>query len=319
MKKSIIASFLLLLGLSARGQAENPKTLSSAGSLPLPAEIQKGTHAIWSGGALVFMQDAFSASPTIQVLDRDGRELSRFSFAIPGMGRINVYDNSIAQGEDGSIALAGSAYGDEAVLFVAWISPDRQKQTIIRTNPFFPVAVAIASDGTIWVAGDSREPKPAQPDLSQNLIRHCDNAGKLLGSFVSWSSLQWPTSFLAPSPVTFSALLALKDGVGWYSPASGAYIEFALDGTITRRFSTAPHNKYDMISVVACKNGELFASTSTLGEHRSWGAFALDRERNEWTLGPRDKESLLVGCDGQRLLSMSDSHQLTWLQASSSK
>jgi hypothetical protein len=226
MKNFIAASFLLLLVLSPTGRAETTKTLSPAGSLPLPAEIRRGTHATWSGGALAFLQDNFWASPTIQVLDGDGKELSKFSFTIPGTGLINVYDNSIAHGKDGSIALVGTAYSNDSkgALFVAWISPDHQRQTVIRTNPFFPRAVTIASDGTIWVAGDANEPKTVKNDLSQKFIRHYDNSGKLLGSFVSWSSLNWPTSFVAPTPVFYSVLVSFKDRVGWYSPASGAYM-----------------------------------------------------------------------------------------------
>jgi hypothetical protein len=269
-------------------------------------------------GEFLLVEDRFSSFPTIHILDPKGAEISTFTFSIPGAGPIHLWDNSVARGLDGSLALIGTTYFSDSTggMFVAWVSPDGKEQTIVRTTPFCPRAVTVASDGTIWVAGDVHKWEPEISDYSQELIRRYDKTGKLLGSFITWSSLGTNPSFSAPTPVVDSVLVSLKDRVGWYSPASETYIEFSLEGSVISRFPTAPHNREDVITVALCEGGGLFASTKIArGEQRNWGIFALNRERGDWTLIPRNEQwGMLFGCDGTRIASSTDSGTIAWLK-----
>jgi hypothetical protein len=318
-----VLSFQLVLLISLwtsepAGRAATADALTPAGSTQMPFTLVSGTFAVWSGGAFMFVQDRFSGAPLFRFFDRNGTQVSQFTFSIPGVSRMNIYDNSVSLGLDGSLAIAGTAYGDSSDMFVAWVSPDRQEQTIIRTTPFFPKTVTVASDGTIWVAGDDTKKRHQESDFSQSLIRHYDKTGKLLGSFIPWSSLGTdPPSF---PPTVHSVLLPLKDRVAWYSPGSHTYIEFSLDGSVINRFKSAPHPKNDLIYVALCGDGGLFASIQIYGgegNQTNWGIFTLDRQRGEWTFIPRNgRWGMLFGCDGTRLASATDFQTISWLDTS---
>jgi hypothetical protein len=314
-------SILLVLLLSSwagelTGESATVKALTPTGATQMPFALAFETFAVWSNGAFVFVQDRLSGAPRFQFFDREGKQVSQFTFSIPGASLINIYDHSVALGLDASLAIVGTAYTDDSKggMFVAWVSPDRQEQTIIRTSPFFPKAVALASDGTIWVAG--YEPKPHRDyDYSQHLIRRYDKTGKLLGSFIPWSSLGTTPR---PVPAVDSVLLTTKDRVGWYSPDSHTYIEFSLDGSVVSRFKSAQHPEHDTTYVALCDDGSLFASTAIIrgDQQTNWGIFTLDRQHGEWNLIPRNERwGILFGCDGTRLATATDFKTISWLQS----
>jgi hypothetical protein len=312
---------LILLGLlngAPAGRAETADALTLVGSTQLPHSFDNRTFTVWSGGGFLLVQDRFSSSPTIHILDRNGAETSTFTFSIPGAGRINLYDNSVARGLDGSLALIGTTYSNDSTgaMFVAWVSLDRREQTIIRTTPYFPEAVTVASDGTIWVAGELMKRKPEKPDYSQELIRHYDKTGKLLGAFLPWSTLEMNSAF-SPTPSVRSVLVSAKDRVGWYSPGANTYIEFSLAGSVINRFRTVHHDPSNLITVALCEDGSVFASTGIMRdvEQTNWGILTLNRQQSDWTLLPRKEQSgMLFGCDGERIASSTDSSTVSWLE-----
>jgi hypothetical protein len=323
MRRHVLSLLLILLLSLCAGElaarAATADALTPAGSTQMPFTLVSGTFAVWSGGAFMFVQDRFSGAPLFRFYDRNGTQVSQFAFSIPGATRINIYDHSVALGLDGSLAIVGTAFTDDSRggMFVAWVSPNREEQMIVRTSPFFPRAVTVASDGTIWVAGDETKPRPEKPDYSQNLIRRYDKTGKLLGSFIAWSSLGTGPSTISPTPSVRSVLLSLKDRIGWYSPGSNTYIEFALEGSVIKRFKTAPHQREDVINAALCDDGGLFATThlTSANQTSNWGVLTLDRQRGEWSPIPRsEKWGMLFGCDGTRLATATDFKTISWLE-----
>lgn len=314
-------SFLLILllaswvGRPASG-ASTADELAPTGSTEMPFTLALGdaTYSTWTNGAFVFVQGRFSAAPLLRFVNRDGTQVSEFKFSIPGASLINIYDNLVALGMDDALAIAGTVYSDDsrAGMFVAWVSPDRKQQTVIRTSPFFPAAMTIASDGTIWVAGHETRQEGEKRDYSRPLIRHYDKTGKLLGSFLPWLTLD--TTVL---PYPGSILLPLKDHVLWFSPRSQMYFEFSADGSVINRFKSAPHPEHDLTHVAVCDDGRIFASTTmwdNSGTQTHWGIFALDQQRGEWTLVPKNERwGVLFGCDGTRLASTTDFKTISWL------
>lgn len=322
MRRHVFSLLSILLLCSGTGeiaaQAPTADALAVASSMQIPFALVNGTFAVWSNGAFIFVQDRFSGAPVFRIFDRNGIQTTQFTFRIPGASLINIYDNSVARGFDGSVAIIGTAYSDDSRggTFVAWVSSDRQQQMIVRTSPFFPRTVTVASDGTIWVAGDETKERHAESDFSQHLIRRYDKTGRLLGSFVPWLSLGTDAPVFPPT--VHSVLLAVKDRVAWYSPSSQTYIEFSSEGSVISRLKTAPHTKHDLTHVALCDDGSLFASTRMIsgdGHQTNWGIFTLDRERGEWLLIPRNERwGILFGCDGTRLASTTDFHTISWLE-----
>lgn len=301
-------------------QTESSDLLTPSGSTTIPFSFGQGTFARWSGGTLVVVQDRFSRAPTFRVFDREGREISRHTFTIPDAAHINAY--AFARGGDGSLVVGGTAFTRDSrgASFLAWVSQDRSAQTTIRTSPFVISAVTVAADGTIWVAGHRKRNSADEPwDYTQHLIRRYDKTGKLLGSYVPWSSLEAPVPRTSP-PDNLSQLVSSADRVGWYSPRLRTYVEFALDGTVLRKVKGPDHNQHDIVSLGLCDDGSLFLSVSILagpGKTRSWSLFALEREREMWNYLPQKEPwGAMYGCDGTRLAITTDPGTIAWLEVS---
>ena len=322
--------FLLLLAVvlpgwtsELAGQAATPAVLMSKGSTEIPVSFVPDTQGVWSGGVLLVARDRLSGAPTFRLFDRDGQQISDFSFAIPDVSRVNAY--AFARGLDGSLAVSGPTYFNDgrSANSLALVSPDGQDQMLVRLSPFLPEAVTVAADGTIWVAGHKSRPFGEPRDYSQHLIRRYDRTGKMLGSFIPWSSLRTglstPDPDLTNSPDMMSILVSSADRVGWYSRHSRTYIEFSLDGAVISWIKTPDHQAMgEMLSVALCDDGGVFVAASILnGPNRtaSWGIHALDRQRGEWSFIPRpEKWGMLYGCDGTRLASTTDFRTISWLE-----
>jgi hypothetical protein len=316
-----LSVLLLCLCAGEVGRGAQADELKPAGSTVMPSKIDSHNGvAVWSGGALVFVQDRFSSAPIFRIVDRDGSELSRFDFRMLGAGRINIYDNSVARGLDGALTIVGTADFDDSQggMFVAWVSPDGRRQTVMRTYPFLPAAVTVASDGTIWVVGHETDAH-GNLDYSKALVRRYDKSGKLLGSFVPWSSLATePNSATGPLTLPFveSVLLPLGDRVSWYLPNARTYIEFGLNGSIIQQYKAAPTEDNEPVYFSACEDSSVFASSQIheVGQRR-WTIFRLDRQTGNWKLVRKDGNwGMSLGCDGTRLATTSDFLTISWLE-----
>lgn len=306
----------LLIGQAAAAQSSTGDALASRGSTQVPFVLGNETLGLWSRGALLIVQNRFSSAPTFRIFDRAGSLISQFSFTLPDAAMIKLYDNAVARGSDGLLAVIGSAYSNDSkgTSFLALVAPDGHAQVVVRVFPFLPRAVTVAADDTVWVAGEEKKTPGQDRDYSQHVIHRYDKTGKMVGSYVPWSSLG-PDS-RSVRPTVGSLLLSSKDRIGWYSPAVRAYIEFALDGSIIARFQTAEHAVHSILTGALCDDGGAFLSSATNGGLHgkpSWSIFSLDRERGTWASIPqKEKSGILFGCDGTRLASTTDGSMIAW-------
>jgi len=313
----VVALLVAVMNVNPLVVARAGEILAAAGKTDIPFTFTHGTFGLWSGGALLAVRDRFSAAPGVRVIDRDGREVLRFSLEIPGASRIKLYENSIARGSDGSMAAIGSAHtNDWSGTFLAVVSPEGQTQMTVRLSPFAPHAVTIASDGTIWVVGYDTQQLPDDRDYQQHLIRRYDKNGTLLGSFLPWSQVRTPPRTL---PAAINSILVSAPGrVGWYSPSAQVYAEFALDGAVINWIKTPEHPRSAMLNVALCDDASLFVSAAV--NHgpdgpASWNILTLDRQQGSWSSNPRpERWGKLFGCDGTRLATTTDSRTITWLE-----
>jgi hypothetical protein len=320
MRKSLVLSFLIMLfsGVAAQlVQRAGASELTLTGTTEIPFTFGHGTWEAWNAGGLLVVENRFSAAPVFRTFDRHGKLVSQFTFSIPDAGLTAV--TSFARAWDGSLVIDGTAISNDSrgASFVAWVSADGGEQSIVRTSPFVPSALTVAMDGTVWVAGsDVSRDRPI--DHNQDLIRHYEKSGKLLGSYVPWSSLG--TDFHTGPPSMRSIFVASKDRVGWYAPLAHMYIEFSLNGAMLSQVKTADHPKNDLVTVALCDDGGVFASTRIVGDNHQqtgWGIFTLDRQRGEWSYTRRDERwGMLLGCEGTTLASKTSRSTISWLDTS---
>lgn len=259
------------------------QALVPAGEASIAFDFQ-GRVPFFSGGAFSTITNNLTATPIINIFDRDGYPRSPVVFTIPGASLVSL--RGVAVGLDGTVGLCGHYYEtwDQRYWskvsygrgggFVAWISPDHQSTRIVWVFPFFPERLTIAPDGTTWVQGhESMDPRVKH---TEDVVRHFDKSGKLVGSLLPRSSI--PTFRLGLST---GMLVSTRDRLGWYAQGDNQYFEITFDGQIRRYLGVPrPPGEEELSAHVGglalTDNGAAFASTLN-GE-----LFRLNREQGVW-------------------------------------
>ena len=271
--------------------------------IPALFEMTGSVMPRWSGRALIGIQDNESSGPLIYTIDKDGRK-DRFSFAIPDAGVI--YMHGFAMSSDGTVALVGGASsGDSRVSsFLALVSPDRKRQTVVRTWPYVASEVVFVPDGSMWTVGytfHDTEDRIVKP----NTLSHFDSAGKLLASFEVTAKSRGGNGRTAANN---SFLRASHDRMGWFTNGM-EYIEFSFDGKERDRFD-GPEAGDVMAAIrrasfALSDDSEVLFGTILNDRRSTW---ALDREQRRWVPVQFQDASLpdwgyLLGFDGRTLVS----------------
>ena len=249
-----VLSVTLLIGcnsLPIRCQSFVP-----AGSTKFAGVTTPDRFPHWDRGILTYIATNDSENTVIRSFDRSGAELSPKVFAVPGATTTHL--EQVGRTGDGVVVACGTAYDREGRGggFVAWIGKSAAESTIIRTFPYVPYLLAVAPDNTVWTQGlemvkgvEHRAPVNAD----HGLIRHFENSGKEIGSFIPRSSL--PGKFVG----LFQGMLAVSEGrVGWYSQDNG-YIEVARDGNVTR-YPLAPGLGHRASTLALTENGAVLVT-----------------------------------------------------------
>jgi hypothetical protein len=276
----------------------------------------------WSGNALVSVEGSPSASPLVWIFDQEGRQIAQITVSIPDANYIEVRD--AAHGVNGLTAICGAA-NDSAghrAGFLALVSADGKMKSLIRTEPYSPTAVVIAPDDSIWMKGVEYLPVERKPSKTQNgILRHFDESGKLIGSFLPQSGFSLTELFGG-----IDHLAANSTRVGWYN-GGGATSYFEVVGGQVDRYSVVPP-RGDQISGPTMQKDQIFGLTIADDEHvfvsssvsgRDPKLFTLDRLSRSWvpvTLpedGTPPLTSWLLGGTG-KVLVFRTTAQLGWLR-----
>ncbi len=238
---SSLALFGLLL-LSTRRECEAgiPALTLSPESGTFTLNGVDYTHGVtkWTHGAFVY-RTASQTVPTFYVLNRQGEIISSFTPNIPGAVRVWVHD--VDRAPDGSIVFSGSSYSTEgqSVPFLCWISADGQSSHVVRTAPYWPYALTVAPDRSIWTSGlEMVNGDMNAPGVNPNgdVIRHFNSSGNLIGSIGSRRNFK-------PDILESGFLVATQDRVGWYAQGyDGAshYIEISLPAMTLQTYPGLP-------------------------------------------------------------------------------
>ncbi|MFN3324076.1 MAG: hypothetical protein ACK5AZ_11315 [Bryobacteraceae bacterium] len=225
----------------------------------------------WSGGALLLLENASGPAVFLQVRDRNGTLSSTVRIAVPDAANVSIRD--IARGTEGTIAATASAIdvSGRTASFLAIFSPSGEQVRIIRTSPYQPMRVAIASDGTIWTLGFVHR------DPNTKIFRRFDRTGQSLASFVSESEVTDEGLAIGSVDDMFEPIG--EGGVAWYSPRLRQYIELSANGPVNHISDLAlPHS--GQAGFATTKAGDTYVTSYGPTE---WGLYRLDLNQRAWT------------------------------------
>src|ERR1700761_8136222 len=243
--------------------------------------IVSGGNWRWAHGGFIMVDMVNPLVKSFTVAGRDGSILSSFDFSIPETTHVWVlgFDRDSA----GNLVFSGEAYSSDGRLapFIGIKPPNGGDVHLIRTYPYWPVALALAPDGTIWTVGGewTYDRKSSGDSINPNgdAVRHFDRTGKLLGSAI-------PGQTLHPKyRHTDGFLVATADRVGWYSPTQGpgTYIEFSpANPKEYKVYSGLPDAKSRAQGFALTDSGKAFVTNEV---DYKIATYTLDRATNQWT------------------------------------
>jgi hypothetical protein len=172
--------------------------------------------------------------------------------------------------------------------------------------------ISVAPDGTVWTIGcEMIDHKSDAPGLDPNagVLRHFDQAGKLIGSTDPQSRYVAPHQTVR---LQSGYLVAKSDRIGWYSPRwgkAGRYVEISLPSMKESVYpGLPPLPTGSMIAGFALTNaGTASLSVYDRNSPRRWTTYAFDRATSKWIPAqvPAVGGSVdpgLVGSDGDQLV-----------------
>jgi len=238
----------------------------------------------------------------VHLFDKNGVELASVRFVIPGAATVQT--NSVARRRDGVLALSGNAISADgkAAPFLAILSADGKSQQTVRTDPFYPEAVAIAADGTICTAGwDLRDGR--ETNFDHGMVRQFDSSGKVIQERIPRSL--YPTDISRPSPVVDSLLATAGGRIGWYAPSAKEYFEMVPDGTL-RHWSVAEvlEQRESVVGLALTEDGNAFLGIYSTAK-REWGLAVVYADGTRRRLPPPaglTGWARLVGASGNRIV-----------------
>jgi len=300
----------LLFAQSASPSPDNSITFQRGREL----SIRDKSQPRWAGKYLVEVQDKESRAPLFSLTDSAGNK-ERVNFQLPDTAYIAALEYNL--GADGSMAVTGAALNGKngGANFIAWISPDRKRQTVIQAYPLVPETVAVGSDGVIWTAGTLFDDEK-RAAIAYDVIRRYSPSGNLLSSV--------PVPGLRPGrgparAAGTSQLQAAGDLVGWFT-SGDQYVEFSLDGKETGRFEgppgwgepgvPMPESLFDRLAVSA-DNQVVVCGVSH--DRNSMILLTLDRRNRAWVPVSLPGEGTpylgrLLGFDGMELVTQDARH-----------
>jgi hypothetical protein len=321
----IVLTLAISAMISKAPAADSLLTLS--GEEPTPVDLADKPLPQWRNGKLILLESSHGERIGISVFA--GQSTSLVTFAVPRARHVTV--RGFSQGADGTIALCGSLVDEDGRTgsYVGWVSPGGNDVHVVRTSPFVPTRVALASDGTIWTQGSEIRPRANGEPLRHTLaeatksdaavFRQFSRSGKLLRTLVAQSEIANPNSLNTGN----SVFEAVSNRLVWYSGQSRQHIVIEADGTVTKTNELQlPQN--ELLSGGAVDvDGTLYVSS--VG-NSTWSIARLDLAQKGWktlmtgSISNRSattRRPTILGADGDRLIvNGSDSRHLRFFRIS---
>lgn len=260
----------------------------------------QGRIPIWNGAAMLKIDDGFISSWAA-----DGRQLLVATVQIPESSELLVFD--AAAKVDGGLVACGWAKDSDGRVggFLYFIRPDRTEPRIVRTAPYVPAKVVIASDNSLWTVGYDANPYAVR-DKNTTVIRHFDASGRLLEGFLKQASLQ-DRGIEMPGTGEDSLALSSSGVAAWCGAHAQTYVE--VTGGQVHEYPGVPLGDHEFVDGLAIlQSGETIASVTN--HYPGVRLYSLNRSTGSWrqVLGSADVDVLrFLGQSGERLVLQSKS------------
>jgi hypothetical protein len=265
----------------------------------------------WSAGAVRGVVHANQhGAPLIWSIDRLGVK-DEFQVVVPEL--LHTLMSGVAAADDGSLAVIGEEDSERSFRrrFVARISPDHSRASVIDMVEVEPSAVTITPDGRMWTIGwrlwDDKYPRIRQGIELQGL----DRSGTLVvKQAVRLKALPVRNTYSFERDSLFrSTLFAAHGRVGWLT-AFGQYLEFDEGGRLLGASDPPANFKFDHSSatIALSDRGDVFLAMDGEDELAIW---SLNKIKNVWV--PVDladdpygleNGSKLLGFEGSDLIAL---------------
>jgi len=303
--------FWLLL-ITAAGLRAQATTVAIDHEVKIQYDLAGEQLPVWSGGSLLTFVSNQTPAPAILAFDDKGAQRLPWVITIPESETVDLRD--VASGRDGTIVACGLAYdhAGKGSRFLAILTPNGGKATVVRLSPYVAERVTVASDGTVWTAGlEITNAMDSTPPAS-GVIRHFDRTGKMIAGFIPRSS------FSSPFMVQYGMLRSAQGRIGWYTgPNTGPgsqYYEILADGAV-RKYPMIPLGNTARVNGLALTDdGRTYVTMRdqanhirqclfTAGPHQKWTSLPLP--------GPLSK-AFLYGAEGVELVFSRDRFTFTF-------
>ncbi|MCC6293744.1 MAG: hypothetical protein IT164_13930 [Bryobacterales bacterium] len=263
--------------------------------------------AVWSGGALLRLEDSETGQPRLEVFDKSGNKTAGLAIVIPGAAQVTVLEGCFARGRGGIVAVCGSAYNpaNQGFSFLAIYEPGGDHARVIRTSPYKARRVAVLADSSIWTLGhEARD--GVETDPAHHVVRRYRADGVLAGSWLPNNSFasklpKWHVS-------RYSEMAASSTRVGWVSQTAREYVEFDGAGQLTARVPMPPNEleRHMITGLALCDDGRvvlgLVDQQAPSAGSGAYQLFGLDRDGGVFRpVATAERIGSLIGCEEDKL------------------
>jgi hypothetical protein len=238
-----------------------------------------------------------------------GKRLVNVPVSAPGAAATRIRD--VAAFPGGTMAAIASAVDERggAVQAIYWLSPAGAVTRALRTDPYLPLQIHPAPDGTLWAAGRVRDSN--LDDVPEyDVLRQYDAQGRLLRTAL-------PRSLLPPKiPELYSYhsfLVGAGDRIGYYFVEGNTYFELKPSGEIAGKWNIAPPPaEAQLLGCAMAADGDVYLSGQKRRDRNDisdWRLLLYRLDKPAGVLRPIDfdrngalRSMLLIGCDGDQLV-----------------
>ena len=267
---------LIALGCMLIGAAQGQEP-QLTGTLRVTSPDPRGRAVPrWNGSGLGF-QDHSSVALFV---DAQGSP-TPIALTIPDATEVHIRDVGHRSGE-AFVLIGWAADRDKRIVnFLALVLSGNQPTKIVRTDPYAPMRLGVAQDGSFWTYGSEQTAPGHLSNTDAGMIRHFDASGNPIGSYLPQSSIDKKED-LRPG---FTNFAVASNRAGWYEGNARFYFEIA-DGNV-HKYPAIPESACDVSTnprgaygLALTDNGGVFVS-HWCGKLRQ--VYSLDRASMQWS------------------------------------
>lgn len=225
-------------------------------------------------------------TPNVWIYDHNGIKVAQAAIWIPEATHLLLTNAAVTSG--GDIVVTGIAEQKDLTqaFFIALTDKTGKVLHLIRTNPFIPMNMCTAPDGTVWTAGGVRSQSKTERDAG-SVIRHFDFSKGLIESYLAQStfgSRSSPAGYSGSRREVYFACNA--NYVVLYSGVADQFVELTTSDHSTRRW-VLDRSGYDLplYGFALTENGDVYTVLRDVGSQSATdGLYHLEKNDSAATV-----------------------------------